>query len=252
MSDTFHDKVAIVTGAGSGIGAASTRRLAALGASVIAVDKDEAGVEAVAAEVGATAVVMDVSEPDAWDRLIADVTATSGGIDFAHLNAGVVTMRYPYTIEEVDVAHYRRLMGVNVDGVLLPVAKLVPTMAGRDGGAVVATASLGGLNPFPDDPYYAASKLAVVGFVRSAAPQLAERGVRIHAICPGLVQTEIIRGFIQKKIDDLALPVLDPADVAQAVADMLAAQSTGLVRTIIPGEGVRDHPLGNPMAMPDR
>lgn len=252
MSDTFRDKIAIVTGAASGIGAATARHLRVLGAHVIVVDLSEVGARAVADEIGGSAVIMDVSDPDAWDRLIADVTADFGGINFAHLNAGIVTMPYPYRIGDVTVAHYRRLMGVNLDGVVLAATKLVPVIASRGGGAIVATASLGGLNPWPEDPYYAASKLAVVGFVRSAAPQLAELGVRIHAICPGLVQTEIIRGFVQQKIDDLALPVLDPAEVAVAVADMLAADETGLVRTIVTGEGARDYDFGSGASKPSR
>jgi NAD(P)-dependent dehydrogenase (short-subunit alcohol dehydrogenase family) len=245
VSDTFHDKIAIVTGGGSGIGAATARHLRGLGARVVVVDISAGGAGAVAEEIGATAVVMDVSDPDAWDGVIADVMAELGGIDFAHLNAGIVTMPYPYRIGDVTVAHYRRLMGVNLDGVVLAATKLVPVIARRGGGAIVATASLAGLNPWPEDPYYAASKLAVVGFVRSAAPQLAELGIRIHAICPSLVQTEIIRGFVQQKIDDLGLSVLDPAEVAVAVADLLASEDTGLVRTIVTGEGVRDHPLGS-------
>jgi NAD(P)-dependent dehydrogenase (short-subunit alcohol dehydrogenase family) len=246
--DRFRDKVAIVTGAASGIGAAVARHLRRRAANVIVVDLSESGARALADEIGATAFVMDVSNPDAWDRLIAGVTASFGGIDLAHLNAGIVTMPYPYRLVDVTLAHYRQLMGVNLDGVLLATPKLVPVMAERGGGAIVATASVGGLNPWPEDPFYAASKLGVVGFVRSAAPKLAELGVRIHAICPGLVQTNIIRGFVQEKIEDLDLPVLDPAEVATAVADLLGTDQTGLVRTIVAGLGVRDYNFPNASA----
>jgi NAD(P)-dependent dehydrogenase (short-subunit alcohol dehydrogenase family) len=248
VSDTFRDKVAIVTGAASGIGAAVARHLRRLGASVIVVDLNESGARALAEEIGATANVMDVSDPAAWDELIAGVTADFGGIDFAHLNAGIITMPYPYQIVDVTLDLYRRLMGVNLDGVLLATPRLVPVMAGRGGGAIVATGSVGGLNPWPEDPYYAAAKLGVVGFVRSAAPKLAEVGVRIHAICPGLVRTNIVRGFVQEKIDDLDLPVLDPAEVAVAVADLLGTDRTGLVHTIVPGQGVREYTFPNASA----
>jgi NAD(P)-dependent dehydrogenase (short-subunit alcohol dehydrogenase family) len=248
VSDAFRDKVAIVTGAASGIGAATARHLSSLGAKVVVVDLSEAGARTVADAIGGAAVVMDVSDPDAWDRLITDVRTDSGRLDYAHLNAGIVTMPYPYRVTDVTVAHYRRVMGVNLDGVVLAAAKLLPVIADGGGGAIVATGSLGGLNPWPEDPFYAASKLGVVGFVRSAAPRFAEFGVRIHAICPSLVQTEIVRGFVQDKIDDLGLQVLDPSEVAVAVADMLASDETGLVRTVIKDEGVRDWDFGGPVS----
>lgn len=248
MADTFAAKVAIVTGGASGIGAATGRHLGRAGAKVVVVDLSEEGVRSVASEIGGLPIAMDVSDPDAWDQLIADVTTEYGGVDFAHLNAGIITMPYPYRIEDVTLAHYRRLMGVNLDGVVFAATKLAPVIAQRGGGAIVATASVGGLNPWPEDPYYAAAKLGVVGFVRSAAPKLGDLGVRIHAICPGLVQTNIIRGFVQEKIDDANLPVLDPAEVATAVADLLSADATGLVRTIVPGIGVRDYVFPNASA----
>ncbi len=246
MSNAFVEKTAIVTGAASGIGAATARRLSSLGARVVAIDLDEVRAGPIAQEIGGTAVAMDVSDPESWDHLLADVIADFGGIDFAHLNAGIVTLPYPYEISDVSADVFRRLMGVNLEGIVLASTKLVQVgMGSGAGGAIVATASLGGLHPWPEDPYYAASKLAVVGFVRSAAPKFAALGVRIHALCPSLVQTNIIRGLIQSKIDHLGLPVLDPADVAVAVTDLLVAEETGLVRTIIAGEGVRESLVAN-------
>ena len=236
----FTDKVAIVTGAASGIGAASARHLAALGAHVVAVDLAEVGAHAVADEIDGTAAVLDVSDPEAWDHLLADVCTEYGGIDLAHLNAGVVTTPHPYSVLEVTLAQYRRVMGVNLDGVLLPVLALAPYLQRRGGGAIVATASLAGLGPYYDDPFYAATKHAVVGFVRSAAPQLAAAGVRLHAICPGGVATGLIDNFIRERLAAGGRPTLDPAEVAEAVAAMRASTDAGLVRTIVKGQGVQD------------
>jgi NAD(P)-dependent dehydrogenase (short-subunit alcohol dehydrogenase family) len=240
VTDAFRDKVALVTGAASGIGAASARHLASLGAHVVVIDVSEAGARTVADDIGGTVAILDVSDPEAWDNLITDVTADHGGIDFAHLNAGIVTTPHPYRVADVTVAQYRRVMGVNLDGVLLPTLALLPVMQARGGGAIVATASLAGLGPYYDDPFYAATKHGVVGFVRSAAPQLAELGVRIHAICPAAVKTALIDEFIQQRLDAGGRPALDPAEVAAAVAEMLAADATGLVRTIAYGKGARD------------
>lgn len=111
MTDAFRGKVAIVTGAASGIGAASARHLASLGAQVVVIDLSEVGAGAVADEIGATAAVLDVADPEAWDHLIKNVTADLGGIDFAHLNARIVATPHPYSVADVTLAHYRRVMG---------------------------------------------------------------------------------------------------------------------------------------------
>jgi NAD(P)-dependent dehydrogenase (short-subunit alcohol dehydrogenase family) len=240
VSDTFRDKVALVTGAASGIGAASARHLASLGAHVVAIDLSEVAVRALAEEVNGTAAVLDVSDPEAWDHLIADATREYGGIDFAHLNAGIVTTPHPYDILDVTIAQYRRVMGVNLDGMVWPTIALAKAMERRGGGSIVCTASLAGLGPYYDDPFYAATKHAVVGFVRSAGPQLLERGVRLHAICPAAVQTGLIDEFIQRRLEEGNRPALDPSEVAVAVAEMLASDDTGFVRTIIFGKGVQD------------
>lgn len=234
-------KVALVTGGASGIGAASVRHLASRGAHVVAIDLAEVGVRAVAEEVGATAAVLDVSDVDAWDRLLCDVFDEHGAIHLAHLNAGIPTTRHPFSLLDVTVAQYRRVMGVNLDGVLLPTLGIARLMRGHaDGAAIVATASLAGLGPYYDDPFYGATKHAVVAFVRSAAPQLAAAGIRIHAICPGGVQTALIDDFMRQQIAARGAQMLDPAEVADAVATMLTSEESGLVRVIVKGRGVWD------------
>jgi NAD(P)-dependent dehydrogenase (short-subunit alcohol dehydrogenase family) len=240
VTDTFENKVALVTGAASGIGAASARHLASLGAHVVSIDLSEVAVREVAEETNGTAAVLDVSDPDAWDHLIADVTGEYGGIDFAHLNAGIVTTPHPYDIVDVTLQQYRRVMGVNLDGVVWPTIALAKVMEPRGGGSIVATASLAGLGPYYDDPFYAATKHAIVGFVRSAGPQLLERGVRLHAICPAAVKTALIDDFIARRLEAGNRAALDPSEVAIAVAEMLASNDTGFVRTIMHGKGVQD------------
>lgn len=234
-------KVALVTGAASGIGAASARHLAARGANVVACDLSEIGVRTLAEEIGATAAVLDVSDVDAWERLLTDVYDEYGAIDLAHLNAGIPTTRHPYSILDVTVAQYRRVMGVNLDGVLLPTLGIARLMRDHPhGAAIVATASLAGLGPYYDDPFYGATKHAVVAFVRSAAPQLAQVGIRIHAICPGGVQTALIDDFMREQIAARGAQMLDPAEVAEAVGDLLTEPQAGQVRVIVKGKGVQD------------
>src|ERR1700738_5085657 len=139
-------KVAVVTGGGSGIGRATARRLGAEGGRVAVLDVDDDAGGAVAAELGGWYVRTDVSDPAAWAAAVARVEAEAGGIDLAFLNAGVTTGESD--ICALTDAQYRRIMGPNVDGVVFGVRAVVPSMAGRGGGGVVATASLAGLIAF--------------------------------------------------------------------------------------------------------
>src|SRR5436853_6559020 len=165
-------KVAVVTGGASGIGRATAVRLAEEGATVVVADIDAAGARKVADEVGGRPAELDVGDPVAWRRLVDELTGPGGpgGVDIAVLNAGIAT-------GEDRIAHltdeaYRRIMAINVDGVVFGARALVPLIARRGGGAVVATASLAGVIGFAPDPIYTLTKHAVVGLVRSLAPQL--------------------------------------------------------------------------------
>jgi len=188
---------ALVTGGRSGIGAAI---VAALGknADVTVLDLADGH---------------DVAEPATWRAL-------EGPFDAAFLNAGVTT-------GEPDVAavgdeQYRRIMRVNVDGVFLGVRELAARLM-PDGGSIVATASLAGLVGAPLDPVYAATKHAVVGFVRSVAPQLEARGIRINALCPAFTDTPLVVEEVRGALP----PLIDPSFVAEAALRALHDEETG-------------------------
>lgn len=228
-----------LTGAASGIGAATARRLARDGASVVVCDVvDDAG-EAVAAEVGGVYVHLDVGDPGSWDGLLGRVADAPVG--WALLNAGVLTAAEPTPFLDVPFERLARVRAVNLDGVLLGVRALAPTMAAAGGGAIVATASLAGLGPYADDPMYAATKHGVVGFVRSVAPQLAAGGVRLHAICPGGVDTGLLGAERKARIAAAGRPMLDPREVADAVAALLARDDAGVIATIVAGRGAQPY-----------
>jgi NAD(P)-dependent dehydrogenase (short-subunit alcohol dehydrogenase family) len=237
MTRRASGELAVVTGGASGIGAATARRLRAGGADVLVCDvADEAGT-AVADALDATFVHLDVGDPDAWGALAAQVAERPGRLGRVHLNAGILSAREPALFLETSVARLDRVRAVNLDGVVVGVHTLVPLMASAGGGAIVATASLAGLGPYADDPMYAATKHAVVGFVRSVAPQLARRGVRLHAICPGGVDTGLLDGHRKELAVASGRPILDPDDVAAAVMALLASDEAGLVETIVYGRG---------------
>jgi NAD(P)-dependent dehydrogenase (short-subunit alcohol dehydrogenase family) len=156
----------------------------------------------------------DVADPAAWRSL-------EGSYDAAFLNAGVITGEGE--MAALTDEQYRRAAGANLDGVVFGVrecaARLMP-----NGGSIVATASLAGLTATPMDPIYAATKHAVVGFVRSCAPQLAGRGIRINALCPGFTDTPIVVEELRGVLD---VPLIEPAFVAEAALQALHSDASG-------------------------
>jgi NAD(P)-dependent dehydrogenase (short-subunit alcohol dehydrogenase family) len=228
-------EVAVVTGAASGVGAASARRLARRGASVVVVDVDDAGGTQVADEIGGRFVHLDVGDPRAWDDL-ADELRRTGDLAFAHLNAGILTANDEVPLLDTPVERSLALLRVNLDGVILGVRALAPVMIERGGGAIAATASQAGLIPYGGDPVYSATKHGVVGFVRSAAPQLRRAGVRLTAVCPSGIDTPMVAGTRKARMDEAGAGFLSPDDVAAAVEALLVDGDGGTVQHVQAGK----------------
>jgi NAD(P)-dependent dehydrogenase (short-subunit alcohol dehydrogenase family) len=226
-------KVALVTGAASGIGEATVERLAAEGARVIAADIDVAGGEAIASKAGGEFMQLDVTDAARWEAVVGQIQSSHGGIDLAYLNAGITT--YPasdkglaeYTIDGLDLENYRRIMRVNIDGVVLGARAVTPAIEARGGGAIVATASVAGLIGFAPDPIYTLTKHAVIGFVRALAPALAPRGIRVHAICPAGVATNILGQGIMERARTSGFDLMEPSQIADAVVQAWKSEKTG-------------------------
>jgi NAD(P)-dependent dehydrogenase (short-subunit alcohol dehydrogenase family) len=199
---------ALVTGASSGIGAALVALLRSDGAEVRTLDLADG---------------FDVADPRAWDTVDA--------VDLACLNAGVTTGTSD--LLEVSDEAYRRIVGANVDGVVHAVRRLARVM--EPGSSIVATASLAGLVPAPQDPLYTLTKHAVVGFVRSAAPQLEARGIRINAVAPGFVDTPLLGEEGRARLVSAGFPLLQAEDVARAVLIAGRSDETGQVWVVQPG-----------------
>ena len=201
-------RTALVTGGASGIGAALVTRLRHEGFEVRSLD---------------LATGFDVTDPSHWDAV--------GPVDVACLNAGVLGGPADPTTLSVD--GYRRAVAVNVDGVVLGVRRLASVMP--LGGRIVCTASLAGLTSVPDDPVYAATKHAVVGFVRSVAPELESRGITINAICPGFADTPMVAGTARDRLEAAGFPLLSADDVAEAAWVALTSGETGHAWVVQPG-----------------
>lgn len=233
-------KVALVTGGASGIGKATSELFAAEGARVCVVDISEAGSE-VAHAVGGRFVLGDVGDPDFNQQAVAACDDEFGGLDIAYLNAGVTT-------NQPDVAaltdeQYRRIMGVNVDGVVFGTRAAVPALERRGGGCIVATSSLAGILAFPLDPIYTLTKHAVVGFVRSLAAPLQEHGIRINCVNPGIVETPLL-GEGAEEIKAAGFPLLQPGDIADAVLGIVLGDGTGECWCCQPGRPPEPYRFG--------
>ncbi len=224
--EPFANKRMLVTGTASGIGKAVVTQGVAAGAQVLALGvQAEAGAN-VAAAAGAEFQRCDVADPQAW-QAVADTLADQGGVDYLHLNAGIQIAPPNAPMEEYRFAamqldRYRLMMGVNVDGVVFGLQALLPLM--NAGGAIVVTCSLAGVTPYAVDPLYAMSKHAVTGLVRSLAPTLVEQKVRINAICPGGIDTNIIPEA--QRTQDAVF--MTPAQLARDVMSLMLVDETGL------------------------
>jgi NAD(P)-dependent dehydrogenase (short-subunit alcohol dehydrogenase family) len=235
---TLDGKVALVTGGASGIGLATVRRLKAEGARVAAVDIAEPRGE----DPSDLHVVADVGDSEAWAGIVGRVEEVLGGLDVVHLNAGITTGVADITA--ITDEQYRRVMRVNVDGVVFGVRAVVPVMARRGGGAIVATASLAGIVAFDHDPIYTASKHAVVGLVRSLGTQLSEKGIHIAAVCPGIVDTPLLGGDAQV-LREAGFPLLQAEDIASAVLIALRDRHPGACYAVQPGREPVEYRFGN-------
>jgi NAD(P)-dependent dehydrogenase (short-subunit alcohol dehydrogenase family) len=199
---------ALVTGSAGGIGSAIVRKLTAEGFEVKELDLVHG---------------FDVTDPEAWEHV--------GSVDLACLNAGVLTG--DEGIATLTDEQYRRAVGVNVDGVVFGVRRLDRVMP--KGSTIVVTASLAGLTAIPDDPIYGLTKHAVVGFVRSVAPQLAERGIRIQAVCPGWADTSLLTNGFKEELAGRGFRLLRAEDVAEGVWAAYESEGTGEAWIVQPG-----------------
>ncbi|ADB52863.1 SDR family NAD(P)-dependent oxidoreductase [Conexibacter woesei] len=244
MAGRLTDKVAIVTGAGGGIGAATTRKLAAEGAAVLCVDVDETAATRIADELAqaghrAAAFAADLATADANRAMVTEAVRRWGGLDVLHANAAVQVMG---SLADTSAEQWQRLFDVNLRGVAWGIEAALPALSERGGGSIVITASLLGIVGDPDMPAYGAMKGGLRALCRSLASAHGPAGIRVNTICPGDVETPLLADFFAFQSDpEAARRAIEeryplrrfarPEDVANVVAFLAsdeAAYLTGI------------------------
>ncbi|RAV02806.1 SDR family NAD(P)-dependent oxidoreductase [Mycolicibacter senuensis] len=241
----FDSKVAVVTGAASGIGEATAKRLAEYGAKVVIADIDQDGAERVVAEItgsGGDAAFRrtDIAREDDVNSLIDFTVSTYGGLHLAVNNAAIG--HTPTPLHELDTATFDTVTGIGLRGTFFCMRAEIAHMIGHGGGAIVNTASAAGLKAAAGLHAYVATKHAVVGLTRNAGLDYANHGIRVNAVAPGTIETPQMASFPQELQDGWArlIPMGRmgvPREVADVVTFLLSDEASFVTATTLEIDG---------------
>jgi NAD(P)-dependent dehydrogenase (short-subunit alcohol dehydrogenase family) len=221
--ERLHDRVAVVTGAGSGIGLASAKRMAAEGAKIVAVDIDEQAGKHAAEQTGGRFIAADVASEDDVKRLFDEVAAAYGRIDIAFNNAGI-SPPDDDSILTTGIDAWRRVQEVNLTSVYLCCKYVIPHMQAAGQGSIINTASfVAVLGAATSQISYTASKGGVLAMSRELGVQFAREGIRVNALCPGPVNTPLLRELFAKDPERAARRLVHVPMGRFAEADEIAA-----------------------------
>ena len=234
MSQNLAGKVAVVTGAASGIGLASTRALMGAGATVVMVDRNEAVLnEIVSASAGkAIAQVTDLLDSASCDAMIPDILAKTGHIDILYCNAGTYIGG---DLVETDAATIDRMLNLNINAVVKNVHAVLPHMIVRKTGDIVVTCSWAGHSAIKHEPVYSASKFAVLCFTQTVRRQVSPHGIRVSQVSPGPVASALLADWPDDRLQAAkdAGAIIEPSEVADAVMFILTRPRNVTIHDVI-------------------
>ena len=241
----LNGKVAIITGASRGIGAASARIFAASGAKVVLAARDAGAIATVAKDIlskggQAVAVPTDVGDPVSVERLVQQTIDAYGRLDAAFNNAGDGHM--PTALADIKVEDFERAIRVNLTGVFLSMKYEIPAMLRNGGGAIVNMSSTAGLTGVKGIAGYVAGKHGIIGLTKTAALDYAQLNIRVNAIAPGPILTDRLKQLKNRDQVALAVPIQrigEPGEVAYTVVWLCSDQASFITGATIPIDGGR-------------
>lgn len=234
MSLSLEGKIAVITGAASGIGLATARALLAQGATVVMVDWNKAALEELTAELGPKAIaqVTNLLDAESCNAMVPEILAKVDHIDILYCNAGTyiggdLTETTPEAID--------RMLNLNVNAVMKNVHAVVPHMSARKTGDIVVTCSIAGHFPTYWEPVYSGSKWAITSFVQGMRRQMIPHGVRVAQVSPGPVVSALLADWPEENLRKAreSGSLIDPEEVADAVIYMLSRKRTVTIRDML-------------------
>lgn len=234
MTGILHDKVAVITGAASGIGLATAECLMAEGARVVLVDRNEDALQQLVARSDGKAIaqVTDLLDAESCAAMIPDILARTGQIDILHCNAGTYIGGdlIDTTAETID-----RMLNLNVNAVIKNVHAVLPHMIERSSGDIIVTSSLAGRSAIKHEPVYSASKWAVTCFTQTVRRQVNHHGIRVAQVSPGPVISALLADWEPERLQAVkdAGAVIEPKEVAQSILFILSRPRNVTIHDIV-------------------